>query len=64
MRMITSLLLMTGFAGTAMAHTGDGVLLATLSHQVVGLHHLPVSILLVVVAVFVFRRWQSSKRIN
>lgn len=64
MRMITSLLLLTGFAGTAMAHTGDGVLLATLTHQVFGLHHLPLSILLVVAAALAFRRWQSSKRIN
>lgn len=64
MRMITSLLLMMGFAGTAMAHTGDGVLLTTLTHQVIGLHHLPISILLIVAAVFAFRRWQSSKRVN
>ena len=64
MRMITSLLLMTGFAGTAMAHTGDGVLVTALSHQIFGLHHLPISILLVVVAVFAICRWHSGKRVN
>jgi len=62
MRMITSLLLLTGFAGPAIAHTGDGILLAALSHQLFGLHHLPFSILLVVAAIFAIRRWQSSKR--
>ncbi len=64
MRTITGLLLLTGFAGTAMAHTGDGVLLSALSHQLFGLHHLPFSILLIVAAVFAIRRWQSSKRAN
>jgi hypothetical protein len=62
MRLITSLLLLTGFAGPAMAHTGDGVLLTALSHQVFGLHHLPFSILLIVIAIFAIYRWQSSKR--
>ena len=64
MRMITTLLLLTGFAGTAMAHTGDGVLPAALTHQVFGLHHLPVSMLLVIVTAFAFRRWHRSKRVN
>ena len=62
MRLITSLLLLTGFAGPAIAHTGDGALLNSLSHQVFGLHHLPFSILLIVIAVFALYRWQNSKR--
>ena len=62
MRMITSLLLLTGFAGPAIAHTGDGILVAALSHQLFGLHHLPFSILIVVAAVFAIHRWQNSKR--
>jgi hypothetical protein len=62
MRMITSLFLLTGFAGQAAAHTGDGILVAALSHQLFGLHHLPFSILIVVATVFAIRRWQSSKR--
>ena len=62
MRLITSLLLLTGFAGPAIAHTGDGAVFTALSHQVFGLHHLPFSILLIVVAVVAIYRWQSSKR--
>ena len=62
MRLITSLLLLTGFAGPAIAHTGDGALLNSLSHQVFGLHHLPFNLLLCVAAIYIFRRWQSSKR--
>jgi len=64
MRTITGLLLLTGFAGTAMAHTGDGILLTSLSHQLLGLHHLPFSILLIVAAIFAIHRWRSSKRGN
>jgi hypothetical protein len=62
MRMITSLLLLAGFAGPAIAHTGDGIPLAALSHQIFGLHHLPVSILLVVATIIAFGHWHSSKR--
>jgi hypothetical protein len=62
MRLITSLLLLAGFAGPAMAHTGDGAVLTALSHQIFGLHHLPFSILLIVIAVFAIYRWHSSKR--
>ena len=64
MRKITGLILLTGAAGTATAPTGDGVLLTAVSHQLFGLHHLPLSILLVVAAVFVIRHWHSGKRIN
>lgn len=64
MRMIMGLLLLTGLTSTAVAHTGDGVLLTALSHQLFGLHHLPFSILLVAGAVFVVHRWHSSKRRN
>jgi hypothetical protein len=64
MRMITSLLLLTGVAGPAMAHTGDGVLVSALSHQLFGLHHLPFSILLLVAVVLVIRRWQSGERVD
>jgi hypothetical protein len=62
MRLITSLLVLAGISETALAHTGDGLLPEVLSHQVVGLHHLPFSILLVIAAVIVIRRWQSRKR--
>ena len=64
MRMITSLLLLAGLAGPAIAHTGDGILVTALAHQLFGLHHLPFSILIVVATVFAIRRWQSSKRSN
>ena len=62
MRLITILLLLTGFAGPAIAHTGDGAVLTALSHQIFGLHHLPFSILLIIIALFAIYRWQSSKR--
>ncbi len=62
MRLNTSLLLLAGFAGPAIAHTGDGISLAALSHQIFGLHHLPFSILLAVVTIIAIGHWHSSKR--
>ncbi len=61
MRLITSLLILAGVSETATAHTGGGLLPEALSHQVFGLHHLPLTILLVIAAVVVIRRWQRSK---
>lgn len=64
MRMITSLLLLTGAAGPAMAHTGDGMLGPALTHQLFGLHHLPFSILLLVAVILVIRWWQRSESVD
>jgi hypothetical protein len=64
MRMITSLVLLTGVAGPAMAHTGDGMLVSAASHQIFGLHHLPFSILLVVLAITLVRRWHRGERVD
>lgn len=64
MRILTSLLLLTGLAETAMAHTRDGLLSEALSHQLLGLHHLPFTILLLVVAVFAIYRWYSRKSVD
>jgi hypothetical protein len=57
-RIATGLILLTGLAGTASAHTlaGDEGLLLQLDHQVLGLHHLPITILLVVAGVWLIRR--------
>ena len=59
-RFIASLVLLTGSFGTAVAHTlpGDEGLLQQLDHQLLGLHHLPLTILLIVVGVALFRRWR------
>jgi hypothetical protein len=62
MRLITSLLILAAASETATAHTGGGLLPEALSHQLLGLHHLPFSILLVIATVIVIRRWQSRKR--
>jgi hypothetical protein len=60
-RIATGLILLTGLAGTAGAHTlaGDEGLLLQLDHQLLGLHHVPLTILLVVVGVILFRRWRA-----
>ena len=62
MRLLTGLILTASFAGTAMADTGHGSSIASLAHQLFGLHHLPFNALLIVATVYLIRRWQRSKR--
>ena len=62
MRKTTSVLLLTGVTGTAMAHTGEGSVLAALSHQIIGSHHLPLSLLLFAIVILAVHRWHGSKR--
>jgi len=63
-RIATGLILLTGLAGTASAHTLaiDEGLLLRLDHQLLGLHHLPLTILLVVAGVWLFQRWYRTFR--
>lgn len=62
MRLILSLILTMGIADTTLAHTGDGLTVAALSHQLVGLHHLPLTVLLFTATGYLVVRWQRSKR--
>jgi len=59
-RLMTTLVLLAGSTGMALAHTlpGDEGLVAQLDHQVLGLHHLPLILLLVVVGALAIRGWQ------
>jgi len=63
-RLITSLILLAGSTGIAGAHTlavEDG-LLGQLDHQLLGLHHLPLTVLLIVIGVMLLRRWSTARR--
>jgi hypothetical protein len=63
-RIGTSLVLLAGLASTANAHTlaaNEGLLLR-LDHQLLGLHHLPLTILLVVAGIWLFIRWYRTFR--
>jgi hypothetical protein len=63
-RLITSLILLAGSTGIAGAHTlagGDG-LLAQLDHQLLGVYHLPLTVLLIVIGVILLRRWRAVKK--
>lgn len=63
-RIVTALILLAGLAGIASAHTlaVDEGLLLRLDHQLLGWHHLPLTILLVVAGVWLFRRWYRTFR--
>ncbi len=61
MRIIVSLVLLVGAANTALAHTVEGSTLAMLGHEIFGLHHLPLSIAVIGLAVCLGRHWHSSK---
>lgn len=62
MRRLASLCLLIAGLGTAHAHemTGDASILERLSHELVGLHHLPVTIVLVVAGVVLYRLHSSK----
>ena len=61
MRFLLSLFLLAGFSAVAGAHTlpGDEGLVTQLDHQLLGLHHLPLTILLIVIGVMLVRRWRK-----
>ena len=55
---IVTLTLLAGFVSPAYAHTlsvHEG--LTALYHQLLGIHHLPITILLVVIAIALLRGW-------
>jgi len=65
MRLFLSLLLLAGVSRIASAHTlgnEDGVL-AQLWHQMLGLHHFPLTVLLIVAGIMVIRRWRITRRL-
>ena len=58
-RLTVSLLFVAGFAGVAGAHTlsTDEGLLPQLHHQVLGLHHLPLTAILIVSGIVIMWRY-------
>jgi S-adenosylmethionine:tRNA-ribosyltransferase-isomerase (queuine synthetase) len=60
MRKLLSLFLFAGMTRVADAHTlaADDSLPMQLVHQLLGSHHLPISALIVLVGILVFRVWQ------
>jgi len=61
MRLLFSLFLFAGVSRVAAAHTlgnEDGVIVQ-LWHQMLGLHHFPLTALLIVAAVILLRRWRA-----
>ncbi len=64
MRLILSLWLVSGVAGVADAHTlsGDEYLLAQLGHQLLGLHHLPLTAILIFGGIVLFRFLRKTGR--
>jgi len=62
MRLLLSLILFAGVSRMATAHTlgsEDGVIVQ-LWHQILGLHHLPLTVLLIVAGVILLRHWRAS----
>jgi len=64
MRIIVSLVLLVGAANTALAHTAEGPTLAMLGHEIFGLHHLPLSIAVIGLVIYVGRNWLRSNRLK
>ena len=65
MRIYLGLLLLAGVSRIASAHTlgnEDGVLVQ-LWRQLLGLHHFPLTILLLVAGIVVLRHWKKTRRL-
>ena len=65
MRLFLSMLLLAAVSRIASAHTlgsEDGVLVQ-LWHQLLGLHHFPLTILLLVAGIVVLRHWKKTRRL-
>ena len=64
MRFLLGLFLLTGLTRVAAAHTlaADDGLPAQLSHQLLGWHHFPLTILLLVAGIWLFRRWSTARK--
>ena len=64
MRLFLSLLLLAGVSRIASAHTlgsEDGILVQ-LWHQLLGLHHFPLTALLIVAGILLLRNWRKASR--
>ena len=63
-KLISGLTLFAGLPVVASAHTlaGDEGLITQLQHELLGAHHLPLTILIVVVGVLAFRKLRSRNR--
>jgi lysophospholipid acyltransferase (LPLAT)-like uncharacterized protein len=64
MRLLLSLFLFAGVSRMAAAHTlgnEDGVIVQ-LWHQMLGLHHFPLTALLIVAGILLFRSWRKASR--
>jgi hypothetical protein len=64
MRLLTTLILAVGASGIAAAHTLDDKdgLVTQLYHQVLGSHHLSLTILLIIGGIVLLRRWRKARR--
>ena len=63
-KLISGLILFAGLPAVASAHTlaGDEGLITQLQHELLGLHHLPLTILLVIAGVVAYRRLRARKK--
>jgi hypothetical protein len=68
MKLISSLIVFIGTADVAGAHglESDASLADQLSHQVLGLHHLPVTVILIVAGLIMLRvvHWKAGAQKN
>jgi len=64
MRNLLSLFFLAGMTRVADAHTlaADDGLIGPLLHQILGLHHLPLALLLIAGGILLFRHWKALRK--
>ncbi len=65
MKKILGLFFLAGMTRVADAHTvaADDGLIGSLLHQILGLHHLPLTLLLIAGGILLFRHWRALRKL-
>jgi hypothetical protein len=64
MRIIFGIVFLAGSANMALAHTLEGSAVTTLGHQLFGMHHLLLPVVLLAAIFYLGRSWYRSDRIK
>lgn len=64
MRRLFGMILLASSAELALAHTLEGGGVAALSHQLLGMHHLLLPVVLIAAVFYLGRSWHRSNRVE
>ncbi len=63
MQKTIGMILLAGATSSALAHSVDGNVVTSLSHQFFGAHHLLLPVVFIAVIIYLSRRWKRRDRV-